>query len=248
MGKLSYRTLRENVVDEIRIKILNQELAPGMRIVEQNLSDELGVSRGPIREALRQLEQEGLVEYTRNVGCSVKKITLEDIYEIYLLRSMYEVVAVRLYEGDFSDEDFARMDEILELMKDLNSEGEAEEEMAKLVTYDRMLHTVIVEKAEFTRLTKAWSELDYGNVICFYAGNSDRRAGIERQYSIHKKLVDILRTKDEEKICNAITEHYMSTVRRLMQDEGMVQGNIKDARMGIKQSERLLKRMSSVTV
>ena len=70
MAKLRYRTLRENVVDEIRMKILNREYEPGMRIVEQNLSDELGVSRGPIREALRQLEQEGLVEYVRNVRSS----------------------------------------------------------------------------------------------------------------------------------------------------------------------------------
>ena len=61
MAKLRYRTLRENVVDEIRMKILSREYESGMRIVEQNLSDELGVSRGPIREALRQLEQEGLV-------------------------------------------------------------------------------------------------------------------------------------------------------------------------------------------
>ena len=63
MGKLTYQTLRENVVDVIRMKIFNHELAPGMRIIEQDISDELGVSRGPIREALRQLEQEGLVEY-----------------------------------------------------------------------------------------------------------------------------------------------------------------------------------------
>ena len=108
MAKLRYRTLRENVVDEIRMKILNREYEPGMRIVEQNLSDELGVSRGPIREALRQLEQEGLVEYVRNVGCSVKQVTLEDVYEIYLLRATYEQLAVRTYEGQLSDEDLAR--------------------------------------------------------------------------------------------------------------------------------------------
>lgn len=64
MSKLRYQTLRENVAKVIREKILNKELKPGMRIIEQNLSDELEVSRGPIREALRQLEQEGVVEYT----------------------------------------------------------------------------------------------------------------------------------------------------------------------------------------
>ena len=58
MSKLEYHTLRENVVKEIRDQILNRELKPGMRIVEQNLSKELNVSRGPIREALRQLEQD----------------------------------------------------------------------------------------------------------------------------------------------------------------------------------------------
>ena len=86
MSKLIYRTLRENVVDAIREKILKRELEPGVRIIEKELSEELGVSRGPIREALRQLEQEGIIEYTRNVGCSVKKVTIKDLYEIYLLQ------------------------------------------------------------------------------------------------------------------------------------------------------------------
>ena len=72
MSKLVYQTLRENVVDAIREKILKRELEPGVRIIEKDLSEEFGVSRGPIREALRQLEQEGIIEYTRNVGCSVK--------------------------------------------------------------------------------------------------------------------------------------------------------------------------------
>ncbi|MGN1267707.1 MAG: GntR family transcriptional regulator, partial [Dorea sp.] len=105
MGKLGYRTLRENIVEEIRMKILRKELKPGMRIVEQDLSEEFGVSRGPIREALRQLEQEGMIVYTRNVGCSVKEITLEDIYEIYLLSATYEKLAVREYNAEFSEDD-----------------------------------------------------------------------------------------------------------------------------------------------
>ena len=56
MGKLDYRTLRENVADEIRMKILNGDMKPGDKIIEQELASEFGISRGPVREALRQLE------------------------------------------------------------------------------------------------------------------------------------------------------------------------------------------------
>lgn len=181
MGKLTYQTLRENVVDVIRMKIFNHELAPGMRIIEQDISDELGVSRGPIREALRQLEQEGLVEYVRNVGCSVKNITLEDIYEIYLLRATYEILAVKLCRGVFSETAFAEMDAALESMKDLK-----ETDYNKSIACDNMLHEAIIRSTGLPRLIKGWTDLNYGNAINYYAGNPDSRAMIDRQYPIHK--------------------------------------------------------------
>ncbi len=214
MGKLAFKTLRENVSEEIRLKILNQELTPGMRIIEQDLSDELGVSRGPIREALRQLEQEGMVEYTRNVGCSVREITIQDIYETYLLRSNYEMIAVRLYEAQFTDEEIARMEEALELMKNLTIEN-----YSKLVSYGCMLHEVIIEKAGLARLKKAWQDQEYGEIISCNAGFVDKQTVLERQYPIHRELVDICKTRDVEAICNAISDHYMLTIKRLKSEE-----------------------------
>lgn len=214
MGKLAFKTLRENVSEEIRLKILNQELTPGMRIIEQDLSDELGVSRGPIREALRQLEQEGMVEYTRNVGCSVREITIQDIYETYLLRSNYEMIAVRLYEAQFTDEEIARMEEALELMKNLTIEN-----YSKLVSYGCMFHGVIIEKAGLARLKKAWQDQEYGEILSCNAGFVDKQTVLERQYPIHRELVDICKTRDVEAICNAISDHYMLTIKRLKNEE-----------------------------
>lgn len=214
MGKLAFKTLRENVSEEIRLKILNQELTPGMRIIEQDLSDELGVSRGPIREALRQLEQEGMVEYTRNVGCSVREITIQDIYETYLLRSNYEMIAVRLYEAQFTDEEIARMEEALELMKNLTIEN-----YSKLVSYGCMSHGVIIEKAGLARLKKAWQDQEYGEILSCNAGFVDKQTVLERQYPIHRELVDICKTRDVEAICNAISDHYMLTIKRLKSEE-----------------------------
>jgi Transcriptional regulators len=214
MGKLAFKTLRENVSEEIRLKILNQELTPGMRIIEQDLSDELGVSRGPIREALRQLEQEGMVEYTRNVGCSVREITIQDVYETYLLRSNYEMIAVRLYEAQFTDEEIARMEEALELMKNLTIEN-----YSKIVSYGCMLHEVIIEKAGLARLKKAWQDQEYGEILSCNAGFVDKQTVLERQYPIHRELVDICKTRDVEAICNAISDHYMLTIKRLKSEE-----------------------------
>ena len=87
MGEFAFQTLRESITSAIRSKILTGELQPGVKLAEQKLAEEFGSSRAPIREALRQLEQEGMVEYSRNVGCSVRRVKPEDAYEIYLLRA-----------------------------------------------------------------------------------------------------------------------------------------------------------------
>ena len=212
MSKLRYQTLRENVAKVIREKILNKELKPG--IIEQNLSDELEVSRGPIREALRQLEQEGVVEYTRNVGCSVKEITIKDLYEIYLLRSTYEILAVKLCGGQFEQEDIERMEEVLEHMKELKNYEE-------VVMCDNVLHSIFVEKGDFRRIKKVWSDLDYGSIVSCYITGFDEQKTVERQYEFHKKLVEACKTRDVEIICEELRNHYMNSVRYFMEAEGL---------------------------
>lgn len=211
MGEFVFQTLRESIVSAIRNKILTGELAPGMRIKEQKLAEEFGSSRGPIREALRHLEQEGLVEYSRNVGCSVRKISIEDAYEIYLLRSNLEMIALRHYDCQLTDEDLASMGEILEEML-RNKAGS----MQDIVENDNQFHRIIVQKAALPRLLKSWEELDYGNLIAgvFSGPYHDNLA--QHQYAIHAQLLETLKLRDTDKACQAVYDHYVPPLERLM--------------------------------
>lgn len=216
MPELVYKTLRENVVTEIKKKILSGALRSGERIIEQNLSDEFGVSRGPIREALRQLEQEGLVEYTRNAGCSVKKIDFFDIYEIYLLRSNYEMLSVELCDGKFSDEALKELEEIVEKMSTLNLDN-----MAGLTACDNAFHSVIVKAAGFERIFKAWNMLSLGSLISSNYYRSGSHEPAVNQCNIHNELFEVIKTGNKELIKQEIYNHYMKPVEKLLTDNNV---------------------------
>lgn len=222
MSQLSYQTLRENVAAALRMKILNQELAPGTRVVEQNLSKELGISRGPIREALRQLEHEGLVEYVRNAGCSVKKITAEDLYELYLMRANYEILSVELCGGVFTEEETAAMERVLEEMRTIQ-----DGDVNHVVFCDYALHKIIMEKSRLPRLMKAWEELSFGSIVASISSDAYQAGLARRQFSIHSELVNALRGGDMTVIRRAVYDHYMFPVKSIFLDSGLSLENYK---------------------
>ena len=90
-----YLPLREVVFNNLRDAILKGQLKPGERLLENHLADKLGVSRTPVREALRMLEQENLVELIPRRGAQVLDISAEDIKNVLEIRSALEVVSVR---------------------------------------------------------------------------------------------------------------------------------------------------------
>lgn len=220
-----FRTLRENVVDAIRHKIINQELKPGERIVEMELAEEFKTSRGPVREALRQLEHEGLIEYTRNVGCTVKNPDLQESFEIYLIRVNYEILAVKYMGGKIPPETIANMEKVLEKMAALD-----EKHYAQVYLYDNEFHSELVKMTGLKHLCKLWSELSYGNIVTGYNNVQDKQRVAERQYKVHKEIVDACRTGDAGKICKVVLEHYMRTITRLMKEQGVSEDEVPFAR------------------
>lgn len=94
-ARSQYRTVEEMVTAAIREAILSGVFGPGEKLPQEHLAHELGVSRIPVRSALRQLEAEGLVRFTPHRGATVRALEAADIEEIYQLRIMLETFALR---------------------------------------------------------------------------------------------------------------------------------------------------------
>ncbi|MCJ1887642.1 GntR family transcriptional regulator [Pseudomonas sp. LA21] len=120
-------TLREIVLDKLRGAILNFQLLPGDRLVERDLCDRLGVSRTSVREALRHLESEGLVEFADAKGPRVAIITLEDAVDIYELRCVLEGLIVQLFTLNAKARDIRNLERALEENRKALEEGELQQ-------------------------------------------------------------------------------------------------------------------------
>ena len=214
MSELLYKTLRESVVNAIRAKIMNHQIRPGERIVELELAHEFHTSRGPIREALRQLEIEGIVEYTRNVGCSVCNFSLMDSYEVYLLRTNYETVSIRVLNGKVPEETIKKMKIILEEMKNIPAD-----EFDRVFDYDNQFHEQLVLMSRLPRLEKAWKELYYSNLLAGYNLMTDKEEILKRQYENHRLILEACKEGNCEKICQEVKKHYWRTIFCMLQNQ-----------------------------
>ncbi len=215
MTTVKQQTLREQLTEAIRGKIIRQELQPGKRIIEQDIAKEFETSRGPVREALRDLENEGLIEYTRNVGCTVKQATVADSYEVYLLRATYETTAVKMMNGKIPQETIRNMESILESMEELEVN-----EYEKIVEFDNAFHEELVSMTGLERMHKAWKLLGFANIITEFTVNLNMEKRLHHQYPSHKIIIDLCKKQDTKEICKAISQHYWRTISRIMDEQG----------------------------
>lgn len=118
--------LRRNVVEALRTAIIEGRLAPGSRLVERELIAMTGVSRTVIREALRQLESEGVIETIPNKGPIVRQLTLAEARDLYLIRSVLEGLAARMFVAHAGEGDLAALRGALDETGEAYEAGEPE--------------------------------------------------------------------------------------------------------------------------
>jgi len=134
-------SLRYKVFKYIKNQIINGHYKPGESLVESKMAEELGVSRTPIREAIRLLELEGLVETIPNKGAVVLGISSKDVEDIYAIRCLVEGLAARWAAERMSAIDKKEMQKIMDLMDFYSQKGDLDE----LADLDNRFHQIIYE-------------------------------------------------------------------------------------------------------
>lgn len=207
------RSLADEIVIRLRKAILSGQFAPDERLGEQFLAETLGVSRGPIREALAQLEHEGLVIIRRNRGAFVARLSRQDVDEVYSLRLALEKLALQLAIKNASDSDFDEMQGIIDAMAASLERGLSEQEAAEL---DVRFHDILYRSANHKRLYDCWENIRpqiYIFLLSRAAANPDFR-----QYVVegHQSILDAVRARDEGRAIATLEDHIQGAYDRLI--------------------------------
>jgi DNA-binding GntR family transcriptional regulator len=151
-NRIEQRTVQREVVDILREAIVSGDLGLGEDINETAIANQMAVSRAPLREALRLLEQEGLIHRIPNRGCFIIDFTERDVVEVFSLRATLECMALQLAAPRLSPEDFAALRECVEAARRSIAEGR----LAELARTDLHFHEYICVRAGHSRLLRAW--------------------------------------------------------------------------------------------
>ncbi|HHW98360.1 MAG TPA: GntR family transcriptional regulator [Firmicutes bacterium] len=151
----NYKPLREIVFEHLREAIIKGKLRPGERLMEMQLADEMGVSRTPVREAIRKLELEGLVIMIPRRGAYVADLSIKDVAETFEIRSALEALAASLAAERITPEEAEEMERILVRI------GAAieEDDMQQLVALDEEYHNLLYKASRNDRLMQILNNL-----------------------------------------------------------------------------------------
>lgn len=208
------KSLSDEVLDSFRLSIVRGRIKPGYRLNESELAEAFGVSRGPVREALVQLQQEGLVEIERHKGARVTRISREDVEELYELHTDLEHLAARRACRLISADELARMEKLASRYGELVHSGEAEE----AVDLDMEFHDTIYRAAHHRRLYTCWSSLLRSQIHAFVFS----RSVTDPAYMLpcvpeHVAIYKAIKSGDRDRTAELVEHHLRTAYERLVE-------------------------------
>lgn len=201
------KPIREVVYESLRRTIISGVIPAGERIVEKEYAERLNISRTPVREALRLLEMEELVEYLPRTGVVVKRISVEDAIEIYKIRHSLEVLASINAMDNITEEEIKDIENLLDITEQKNKDGDVEE----VIRLFGVFNTKIYEASRMKRLANMISRLNeylqrFRNISI---SENERR---EKALREHRIILKAIAEKNKDQIDDIIKKHLEDSI------------------------------------
>lgn len=203
---LDHRPLREIVAERIRSMIIGGTLKPGQRLIEGHIAEQLGVSRNPVREAIRSLEATGLIEVVPRKGAQVSQIDVEEVRQIQELRFAIEGLAAELAAQRRTEDDVARLRECIDRGLAATKSGDK----VGAATWHREFHIALERAAGNPYIERALSPLRHRTELVFSVLQEARGTITWRE---HRAISDAVAKGDAERARDLMRQHITVAVR-----------------------------------
>jgi DNA-binding GntR family transcriptional regulator len=203
-------TAQEAVLRELRDAIISGAIAPGTQLLQEEVAEQFGVSRVPVREALRILEGEGHLTHTAQRGYYVTALDIDDLVEIYRLRQLLESAAVRHTAGRLTEADLTVMRELIEKI----DEAGAADDIGGIARANRDFHFMLIDSPGQARLVRLIHQLwDVSSPYRshYFAGKENR----ERLQKEHRAILRAATAGDTEKVIELLDLHRRNAIAEL---------------------------------
>jgi DNA-binding GntR family transcriptional regulator len=206
-------TLKDRVYRLLKDSVIRHRFKPGERLLDQEIADNLGVSRTPVREALNRLGAEGLIEIVPRRGAFVIDLSAKDIKDIYEVREVLETLAIRLAVPRLSDEDLVALAQITEAC----SAALDRKDYVACFELDREFHDRVVRLSGNAKLAEINTLLG-GNIQTTrwrHCQDGDRQ---QLSFEEHLEILEALKKRDAE-LASALVSDHINSVKRELLDE-----------------------------
>jgi len=199
----------ERIAAQLRTGIISGRLAPGQALREVEIARQLGVSRGPVREAFQRLIQEGLLEAHPARGVFVPQLAADDVADLYLARGAVEIAAAQLLASTGTLEAFTDLTAALAELRVAPAD-----DWSELARLDLRLHEVLVSSTGSKRLTRMFGTLAAETQLCMIALEAfyPRRADLVTE---HAEIVEAITQRDAATATRLLQRHMSDSVQRL---------------------------------
>jgi DNA-binding GntR family transcriptional regulator len=218
LEKIQKKSLREQVIDAIRDAVIEGKFKPGEKIPEQDLAEQLGVSRTPIREAIRILEQQGLLYIVPKSGTFVTEVDPEDLKDSLSIRIALEELALRQGIERSSPVQWDSLCENLRCVLDGMKRAVEQGDTITATELDIEWHTILIDAAQNRHLSRLWRDMGLQYLVwsperSLYPLAQEKWSDIS--YIRHQELFNVLKRRNPDECCHAIRLHILQKLSDL---------------------------------